>query len=261
MRLIITILLIVVIGREINAQPEGLKPKFAFAFTVGYTSLSNTSLRSTENYFDMVDDVIGGVSANFIFDYYINEKWGTEFNYLTSSYTAENNFDKLALQYHEYNLSQTLYGINISSVNVGIIRRYHLSKFALEPEFVLGYSYVRPYFPDVKMKKIGYNEIILLNNTNIKTHGSLNLGLVFTAKYNVKRRFGFFLRLGMLWNKVNIDYTTETVYSNNNRTYTDYKINNLVGNFSFNIGVYWNIIRHKFETRVKKEESDDFITE
>ena len=261
MRFLIPILLIVLLNTNLSAQPEGKKPKFAFAFTLGYTSLSNTKLRSNENYFDMVDDVIGGISANFIFDYYINDKWGAEFNYLTSSYTSINNFDNLALQYYEYNITSSLYGLNISSFNFGAIRRYHFSKFALEPEFILGYSYVKPYFPDVKMKKIGYNEMILMNNQNIKPHGSLNVGLVFTAKYNVKRRFGFFLRLGMLWNKVNIDYTTETIYSNSDRTYTDYKIYNLVGNFSLNMGIYWNIIRRKFDTQIKKVESGEFIDE
>ena len=100
-----------------------------------------------------------------------------------------------------------------------------------------------------------------MNNQNIDKRPSLNMGLVFTTKFNVKRRFGFFVRLGMLWNKVKIDYTTETIYSNNDRTYTDYKINNLVGNFSFSFGVNWNIIRKKFEKKVKKVESSEFIDE
>ena len=87
------------------------------------------------------------------------------------------------------------------------------------------------------------------------------MGLALTTKFNIKRRFGFFFRFGILFNKVKIDYTTETVYSNYNRTYTDYSINNLVANFSFSFGVYWNIIRRKFEAKVKKNESGEFIDE
>lgn len=261
MRYVLTIISIFVILYSTYAQPEGLKPKYAVAFTLGYTSLSNTSLRSTENYFDLVDDVVGGLSVNFIFNYYFNDKWGAELNYLTSSYTAHNEFNNLVIKYPNYNLSSSLYGFNISSVNLGIIRRYHLSKFAFEPEFVLGYSYVNPYLPDVKLKKIGYNEMILLNNHSINKKGSVNLGLVITAKYNVKRRIGFFLRLGMLWNNVNVKYTTETVYSNRNRVYNNYEINNLVGNFSINMGVYWNIVRAKFEAKTKNIQPSEFISE
>ncbi len=257
-------ILLIILSFSLFAQKEEKRPKFSFAFTIGLTSLSNTKLRNTDNYFDMVDDLHIGLSANFIFNYYFNKDWGAEFNYLTSSYGALNNFDNLALKYNEYNLSHSLYGLNISSANLGIIRRFHLSKFAFEPEFVFGYSYLRAFFPDMKLKKIGYNEMILMNNINIDKRPSLNMGLVFTTKFNIKRRFGVFFRLGMLWNKVKIDYTTETIYSNYNREYVDYKINNLVGNFSISFGVNWNIIRRKFENRVKKvkkEDSDDFIDE
>jgi hypothetical protein len=255
-------ILLAVLTINLYAQKrEGRKPKFSFAFTLGITSLSNTKLRNTDNYFDLVDDITGGLLANFIFNYYFNDKWGAEFNYLTSSYVASNNFDELALKYYDYNISDPIYGLNISNANLGIIRRFHLSKFAFEPEFVIGYSYVRAFFPDLKLKKIGYNQIILLDNQNVKKRPSLNLGLAFTTKFNIKRRFGFFFRFGMLWNKVKIDYTTETVYSNYNRTYNDYEINNLVGNFSFSFGVFWNIIRKKFEKKPKKVESGDFIDE
>ncbi len=254
-------ILLLIFTFNLIAQKEGKKPKLSFAFTVGVASLSNTKLRATDNYFDMVDDLNNGISVNFIFNYYFNDKWGAEFNYLTSSYGASNNFDNMALKYYEYNITTSVYGLNMSSANLGVIRRFHLSKFAFEPEFILGYSYVRPFFPDAKLKKIGYNEMVLMNNQNIDTHPSLNMGLVFTTKFNIKRRFGFFFRLGMLWNKVKIDYTTETIYSNYDRTYTDYKINNLVGSFSFSFGVNWNIIRKKFDKKLKKVEPSEFIDE
>jgi len=256
------VILLILFAFNVKAQLDKRKPKFSFAFTIGITSLSNTKLRNDENYFDLVDDLKYGISANFIFNYYFTDKWGAEFNYLTSSYGARNNFDKLALEYYEYNISKSSsYGLNISSANLGIIRRFHLSKFSFEPEFIMGYTYVRAFLPNLKLKKIGHNEMILMNIQNVKKHPSLNMGLTFTTKFNIKRRFGFFFRFAMLWNKVKLNYTTETVYSNYDRTYTDFKIDNLVGNFSFNFGVNWNIIRRNFDKKIKKVESSDFIDE
>ena len=260
------VILLVLFAINLVAQREGRKlkpkPKLSFAFTLGITSVSNAKLRNTDNYFDLVDDLGVGFLVNFIFDYYFDDKWGAEFNYLTSSYGAYSNFDKLRLDYNEYNVStSSLYGLNISSASLGIIRRFYLGKFAFEPEFVTGYTYVRAFFPDAKLKKIGYNEIILMNNQNVKKRPSLNVGVNFTTKFNIRRRFGFFFRFGMLWNKVKIKYTTETVYSYYERTYDNYEIDNLVGNFSFSFGVNWNIIRRKFEKKPKKVESSDFIDE